>query len=173
MEYSLKDLINNGLEVTWETVYVGSERGILKYNDLEDFATDYLNKNKNCDNQLILNLSWGDFNRENLDGELYNVLKSLDCKVIMEHSDQWNKELRKWRYSKLVYLNSKYKEDFDLLLDSIYKVYADFDYHPDMLDFIHYMNNPVKELSKEENQKNLVMTFREFLDKEKLELQNK
>jgi len=61
------------------------------------------------------------------------------------------------------------------LLEKIAEVYADFNYTPDMEEFIYYMpakNYVPSRHSFQENEDRSINLFYKFLEKEKIELQN-
>ena len=83
-------------------------------------------------------------------------------------------EERKLRLCLLTELQQKINKKQELL-EKIAEVYADFNYTPDMEEFIYYMpakNYDPSRHSSQENEDRLINLFYKFLEKEKIELQN-
>ncbi|BBI33573.1 DUF2247 family protein [Cohnella abietis] len=154
------------IPVEWLTIYVGRKLGYLQTKEINEYSIQSILDNPNL-NDRILDLSWET-------DEL--VLEEMLSEVVggcNETSEEWQLELKKFRYIQLKELE-KNAISKELLIRKIAEIYADFGYPQEMEKFIYYMPatdgfNPQAH-SSEENLDRLLEFFKEFLLEEASEI---
>jgi hypothetical protein len=137
----------------------------------EDFAVDLIEHYDQVDNH-INELAWGvksEIDAVDLllktisDSDLLRKYESLPD---LSSSDQFDKEIWKWRYVMLKDAVTNYKSKHELF-ESIDIIYSHFGFHEDMYDLIYY--HPTKEKmmgTPEDAQKKLESTIHDFVEKQ-------
>lgn len=99
---------------------------------------------------------------------------TLKLRTLEYDSAAWTTEERKLRLCLLLELTQQIPNKRELL-EKIAEIYADFNYPEDMEEFIYYMpakNYDPSEYSLQENENRLINLFYNFLEEEKIKLQN-
>jgi hypothetical protein len=153
--------------LTWAEVLWGYEHELLNLSSVVEIAVNSLIDGS--DNPLVIELA-GLTNQESW--RMEEILKELSAKI---SSGINGNEYKKWLYLTLdwVYTNL---DSFIDPLDEIEEVYADFNYPPEIEQFIRYMPaqngyDPSK-YTQEENEKRLYQKWREYLIQAKKEFGN-
>lgn len=175
MDISLDIFKKEKIKYDWKTMYVGLKLNLINYNDITNYAVEYLSMHPETSNQEIIQLAWGSIDSE-CESILEKILKESHINDLNLDTESWQFEVRKWRFVILTYLKIKHQDDFERLLNKIAEVYANFNYPKDMDSFINYL--PPKEdfnpsqYSKEENIVRLINFFNDFLKRELQYLQS-
>jgi len=171
-KYPFQIFQENDLKCSWATIKVGWDLKYLDINEISNFAILFLEIHPNLCNEYISELIIG-ITEYDVTNILKKLFKSLKLEFPEYGSSLWNKEWRKWRYCIMNEI-VKYASNTQDLLIKIESVYANFEYPEDMKPLIYYMpTDETTELNYEDNCIKLIKKIKNFLQEEKIHIQNK
>ncbi len=116
--------------LTWRDALWGYERQLIHWSDIVEIARDRLLRGS--DNSLEIELSSLGKPEAQYTGELLRALAGADSEESGKDSD------KKWLFLMLAWL-FKNKESISDPLDEVERIYAEFDYPPEVACFVRYM----------------------------------
>ncbi|BDR59262.1 DUF2247 family protein [Xylocopilactobacillus apicola] len=150
----LSDFKEKGINYNWRTIYVGVIHHYFNFNVISKYAVELMEEGN--DDDFVVELTWNvDANNVQV---FLNKIKVKYFPDLEETSDDYKFEERKLRYIYLEDINTKIKND-DELLNKIAEYYDLHNYPPEMSTFINYMPQEPPTVKDD-----LINRFREFLD---------
>jgi hypothetical protein len=163
--------INGILPLNWEEIYWGYERHFLGWKDIFDFSEQKLStsvEDKNAEEENELCWIGKD--------EIYKIEELVKKLATKDQAENKAVIEKKWLFLCLKWLYEN-RNSFEDPLGYVEQIYADFDYPPEIEDFVRYMPvtngyEPSKH-SKVENENRLLNLWVGFLKKTETELTEK
>lgn len=130
MQYTLNIFKKAGIPYSWNTIYIGRKIDLLYFEEVMNYAIEFLLAHPEIINPYIAELASG--TQENLTDEmLTKALLTMEYELPRKDCPIWNLEKRKWQYCILWLLKNTLSNPVELL-DAIRLVYKDFGCPSDM-----------------------------------------
>lgn len=171
--FDLDILKKNNIAYSWDTIVVGLIFGMLNVEAICQYAVEYLENNPECSLVSVVELAWNITPANEmrlLDAEklLKQVFFDLNISEMQKDESRWNLECRKWRYCILKLVESRSKNDEELIYE-IETAWVDFFYPDDMYDCVDCFSIDVPNFPQEKKIK-LIDGFNVFLKTEKVKI---